>query len=357
MTEYVSNTLASTASQKIFISEKPVKYTSRVFYKIFAEGEFEYVFTYGDSIDGTFADGSESYANLACGDWRILSISVAVTENETAESMDSAERIRLTFEGEFSKEVSPCEVFSTDPVLLKLTGDQYICIETEFEGRRFPHHPEVQIPVYVKEDKSFERSVVSPLPNKIACKRAVEKKVLFWGDSITQGIGVPENSYLHYAALTAEIIGRSHSYYNIGIGYGRARDAASLGSWAERARGHDVASVCFGVNDVKLNESADEIKGYLKTILEFLHQCGPKVLVQTVPPFNYSEEYIGVWNEVNSYIRDELSKEADAFLDAAKLLWQSESEPHVAKYGGHPTEGGTRIWAEALAPVLEKLLK
>ena len=353
---FVSNTLASTASQKMYFSESEIEITSRVYYKVFVSGKFEYSFIYQDTVDGTFSDGSESRANMCSGEWVILSAKVAVADGFEAEAMDSAVNIQLTFGGKQSKSVAAREVFATDSVSLDVKEGQYVALEITFKGKSFPHHPEVQISTYVKTDSGWEDSVITPLPSMVGIKRKPKLRVSFWGDSITQGIGAPKDSYLHYAAQVAEALGKEYSFWDIGIGYGRARDAASLGSWAERAKHCDVIVVCFGVNDIGHGEGAENIKQYLRTIVTFLKEQGKKVLLQSIPPFNYSEVRRPVWRELNEYVKTELVPLVNGFFDNVPILSPSPEEAHVAKYGGHPNVEGSTRWAKALTPELKKLL-
>jgi lysophospholipase L1-like esterase len=352
---YVSNTLASTASQKMYFSSEELEFTSRVYYKVFVSGKFEYSFLYQDTIDGTFADGSESRANMFSGEWKILSAKVAVTDGLDAPAMDCANQIALTFGGNAEKSVSAREVFATDPVTLDVGEGQFVAIELTFKGKSFPHHPEVQISTYVKTESGWEDSVLTPLPSMVGIKRKPKLRVSFWGDSITQGIGAGKDSYLHYAAQTAEILGKEYSFWDIGIGYGRARDGASLGSWAERAKHCDVISVCFGVNDICWGTDADSVKKYLKTVVTFLKGEGKKVLLQSIPPFEYTKT-LDVWLEVSDYVKRELAPLVDAYFDNVPVLCVSPKERNVPKYGGHPNAEGCTVWAQALAPVLKTLL-
>lgn len=353
---FVSNTLASTASQKMYFAEREIELTSRVYYKVFVSGKFEYSFLYQDTIDGTFADGSESCANMCSGEWKILSAKVAVTDGLEASAMDNAAQMQMTFNGAKEKSVAAREVFATDPVTLDVGEGQYVAVELTFRGKSFPHHPEVQIATYVKTDSGWENSVITPLPSMVGVKREPKLRVSFWGDSITQGIGAPKDSYLHYAAQTAQALGKEYSFWDIGIGYGRARDGASLGSWAERAKHCDVISICFGVNDICWGTDAASVKEYLRTIVTFLKGNGVKVLLQSTPPFNYSEKCRLVWQEVNEYSKREMAPLVDAYFDNVPVLSPSPAEAHVAAYGGHPNAEGCTAWANALAPVLKELL-
>ncbi len=77
--EFSSNTLAASGNQSWFKTESPEKeYTGRVFYRIFAGGNFNYSFLFSNIIDSTFADGSHSYANFLCSEWKIIRVRCGV---------------------------------------------------------------------------------------------------------------------------------------------------------------------------------------------------------------------------------------------------------------------------------------
>ena len=46
-----------------------------------------------------------------------------------------------------------------------------------------------------------------------------------------------------------------------------------------------------------------KIKKNLQTIVNKLHELGICVIIQTIPPFNYSEEQRGKWQEINNFIK------------------------------------------------------
>ena len=136
----------------------------------------------------------------------------------------------------------------------------------------------------------------------IGVDRKAQKRIAFLGDSITQGIGTSVNSYAHWNAVFAEKLGSDYSYWNLGLGYGRADDAASDGIWLFKAKQNDIVFVCFGVNDILQGYNADEIKKNLQLIVDKLHEAGIVVIVQTVPPFDYSPEHQIIWDNVNNFI-------------------------------------------------------
>ena len=123
------------------------------------------------------------------------------------------------------------------------------------------------------------------------------------------------------------------------------------------AKQNDIVFVCYGVNDIIHGYSADAIKKNLQTIVDKLHERGIRVIMQTVPPFDYSEEYRIEWQEVNNFIKHEI-KNVEVVFDCVKCLAKNNHEPHMAKYGGHPNSEGCKVWGEALfeavAEVIEK---
>ena len=70
--------------------------------------------------------------------------------------------------------------------------------------------------------------------------------------------------------------------------------------------------------------------------------------MQTIPPFNYTDEKIEIWNNLNEYIKTELSHKVNMVFDVVPYIEESEDKPYNAKFGGHPNSEGCKIWGEAL---------
>jgi lysophospholipase L1-like esterase len=151
-------------------------------------------------------------------------------------------------------------------------------------------------------------------------------------------------------------LGNEYAYWNLGLGYGRADDAASDGEWLYKAKQNELVFVCYGVSDIIQGYSADTIKKNLQTIVDKLHEFGIRVIIQTIPPFNYSEEQRGKWQEINNFIKCEL-KNVELVFDCVKYLAKNDSEPHMAKYGGHPNSDGCKVWGEALFEAATKVIE
>ena len=345
--KYVSNTLAGTSNQSFFVNENEnTIHTGRVFYKIFCGGKYSYSFLFSNIIDGSFRGERE---NLLCDSWDIVSMSAGIcSEYNEASSESTKTEYKLTFGGFESKEVMPGEFFYTDPIELQLNSGDYICLEISFKGKMIPCHPESIIPTFVLEKGRWIASKNMPLAGMVGCSRAVKHRIGFLGDSITQGIGTEMNSYTHWNAVLAEKMGKDFSYWNLGIGCGRASDAASNGAWLFKAKQTDIITVCYGVNDIFAQHTAEQIKDDLFQIISKLKQAGKKIILQTVPPFDYNEAQREIWNDVNAYIKTVLSEYADMVFDNVKILRKDAEHDYMAKYGGHPNCIGCSLWAEAL---------
>ncbi len=355
---YVSNTLAGSGNQTYFTTEAPNKiYQSRTLYKVLRGGEYSYSFLFSNILDSTFADGSFSHKNMIIDSWTIHEMKAGIVDACDESSMNEPyEVFDLTFDGKAKKTVAPGEFFCTDPVKLAPGGGEYICLEIAFSGERIPCHEESIIPSFVLENGSWMPSRSHPFASMIGCERKVKQRIAFMGDSITQGIGTPVNSYAHWNSVVAEHIGNDYAYWNLGLGFGRAEDAASDGAWLFKAKQNDIVVVCYGVNDLCQGFSEEAIRCSLNTVVDRLNACGAKVILQTIPPFDYAGEKIEIWKRLNEYIKQELSRKTEFIFDCAALLGKSEDEPHRALYGGHPNIEGCRIWGDRLGNALKGYL-
>ncbi len=367
-----SNSCAGSANQLYFGTAEGEIKTGRVFYKISAGGSYNYSLLFSNIIDSTYAGGELSHANLICDSWTLhaarvgrckkipvgkeLSDMTVADEGDGKKADITVFSFRdLTFSGERSKSVMPGEFFSSDPIRLEFEAGEYLCLEISFSGRMIPYHEETMLPVFEKTDEGWKYSKRMPFAGMIGCDREVKGRIGYLGDSITQGIGVAKNSYKHWTALLSEKLGTDYAYWNLGIGYGRAGDAASDGAWFYKAKQNDIVFVCYGVNDIFRGRSEEEIKADLKSITERLKSDGKRVILQTVPPFDYEGEAILKWERVNEYIKSELKGRVDFVFDCVPYLGEKE-RPYLAKFGGHPNEEGCLIWTEALFNKVKELL-
>jgi len=353
--KYISNTYAGSGNQLYFNMDKREVRTGRIFYKIAVGGEYNYSILFSNILDSTYADGSVSHKNLICDEWTIHETKIGKCKdfNEKKDIKENTDVIvtdivPVTFNGKKTKEVMPGEFFSTDPIKLNFEKDDFLCLEMTFSGRMIPYHEETQLPVYVKENEGWKYSKFMPFASMVGCDRAVKARVAYIGDSITQGIGVEPNSYLHWNVLLSEKIGADYSFWNLGIGYARANDAASDGAWLYKAKQNDIVFVCYGVNDIFQGMSEEQIKSDLAFIVEKLKNTGAKVVLQTVPPFGYTGEVKCMWERINMYIKTVLRDKVDIVFDVVPVLGKDTENPNIPKYGGHPNAEGCAAWAMEL---------
>lgn len=354
---YNSNTLAGSGNQSYFLTGDADTHIGRIYYKVYAGGKYKYSLLFSNIIDSTFADGSHSYCNLMCDKWEIKKATVGVSKTCSVTGAGDVEQISpVTFDGCGYKVVMPGKFFCTDPVELLAKKGEYICVEIEFCGKMIPHHEESILPTFVKKNGTWIPSKQLPFPSMVGCDRKVQGKIGFLGDSITQGIGTPDNAYLHWNALVAEEIGENYSYWNLGLGYGRASDAASEGFWLYKAKQMDMIVMCYGINDIIQGREEEQIKRDLLTIILSLQRAGIKVMIQSLPPFDFQGAELEKWLHINQYVREILSKCADSFFDVVPILIEGEERAGKAKYNGHPNEEGCKLWADALTPAMRDFI-
>ena len=371
--KFVSNTYAGSSNQLYFTLPSGVVKTGRVFYKISVGGEYNYSLLFSNIIDSTHSVGAVSHKNMICDEWHIHKARIGrckdipsgkpmseltMSDGDGQTDITVFDLRDISFDGEVEKRVAPGEFFSSDPVLMYFDKGDYLCLELSFSGGMIPYHEESLLPIYVMENGKWVYSKCMPLAGMVGCDRKVKARIGFWGDSITQGIGTALNSYKHWNAVLSEKLGDGFSYWNLGIGYGRANDGASLGAWYYKIKQNDIIVVCFGVNDIFRGFTEEGIKADLLKIVETLKKDGKTVILQAIPPYGYTDEKRPMWERINEFIKSELGEKADLVFDVSPFIGR-EDMPSEAKYGGHPNEEGCRIWAEALyseiAPMLKKI--
>ena len=354
---FTSCTAAGSGSQNWFAPDDPNgRIACRVYYRL-SRDVHTCALLYSNLIDSTFADGAHSRSGFVPGPWRIHALRAGVVSAcGLDEAAEPAAFAQVTFSGCETRDVNPGEIFSTDPFNLSGRKGEYLCVETVFSGARVPCHTESLLPAFRLSGGVWEHSTDIPFPSMVGAARGEEFRLGFWGDSITQGIGTPPNSYAHVTALVQEALGAKCAVWNLGLGYGRAHDAALDGGWAYKARQNDAVCVCFGVNDILHDGRSDQLMADLEHIVRGLKEGGVKVVIQTVPPFDYNPEQAERWARVNGFIRNDLARAADAVFDTVPVLSKGPDMPHMARYGAHPDEEGNAAWARALLPLIEQML-
>lgn len=360
--KYSSNTLAGTSNATLF--DSPEKQTSYAFYRVFAGGKYNYSFLFSNVLDSSFGAEDTPYKTMCNdpgGEWKLYSARIIITKDRPLVKGKVYDKCYdLTFDGKKERDIHPGDIFCSDGIDLDVSEDEYLCYEVTYQGCGIPCHVENMIPCYKEDGEHMEWPFkFLPLPNMVGCDRPVKKKIGFVGDSISQGIGCPEDSYLFYTAICAKAIGKEYSFWNLAIGLAKAFDVASDGFWAEKAKQCDVCTVMFSANDLWATRSdftsTKRIIADLEKINSMLKERGIKVLWQSCVPYNFSGTLENRRQVLIAYIRDVLSKKADAYFDQNEYI-TDKTRPNLAVYGEHPNEEACRMWGEHLAPVLKTLL-
>ena len=340
---FVSNTTAAGANQFFFESAPEKRHTCRVSYRVTTAGTYPYSLTFTNVLDSTYADGSLGRVNLPCKPWVIHSLRAAPCKGITEEALPFvtlAEGVTVSAEAPYH----------TPPV--SLTVEAYLCIEMTFSGSMLPYHEETLLPILKKTEAGWQPTKKMPLPRLVGIQREVKGKIGFVGDSITQGIGTPMDSYTHWNALLTEKLKENYACHNLGIGYARAHDLATMGAWMEKAMEQDVIFLCLGANDILQGYPEQQIKKDLAAIVSAFKNAGKTVVLQAVPPFEYGAEKLLLWKRINTFVQETLAPMADVYFDPATVLTSDGKTP---LYGGHPNETGCALWAEALYQAVRHL--
>ena len=340
---FFSNTFAGTCNNDTLFLDKEKTITSRIFYKASVVGKYNYKFYFSNNTFSTFYDGKNSRANLKGGKYNILSAKVGCFNGDYKNFGGEGLKC-ISFDGQPQKTVGEGEEFWSDPVLLDVQGG-YLVFEWTVKGKKFPYTPDKIIPAQVLTENGFTDCNAFPQPCMVACDRPIKKKIVFLGDSITQGLETGFDGYKFWAALIGEKAVNEAGVWNIGLGHGRAQDAASCGVWLDAAESGDFINVCFGINDILQGRTVKEIQNDLLTIVKCLKEKNKKVGIFTVPPFNFEGTFENMRLEINSYIKEKLSDYTEYVFDFAGAL-SDPKEPYKAIYGEHPDDSGCRRAAD-----------
>lgn len=178
-------------SERFYPEDEDKIYTCRSYYRLTFGGTQRYSLLFGNTVDSTFADGSRSRVNQVIGSWKIHACRVGLTaEADMNEAKEPRTFYDVTFAGNRQKTVLPGEQFHTDPVLLSAKAGEYLCVEMCFSGKELPCHPESWLPGFLKMDGGWEYTTKIPFASMVGYDRRVKKRLIFLGDSITQGIAL-----------------------------------------------------------------------------------------------------------------------------------------------------------------------
>lgn len=351
---YKSNTYFSTGNNGLADAEST---TFRAFLPVEEYGELEYRFYFSNTVDSTYSRGDPVYVGRPGGEYEIESAFVyALPDTEAPEPED---KTPVTFDGAAGRSVSAGESFWSDSLTLEVPEGSYLVWEWTLTGKDIPatNISELTLARQRTGDGEYEYLSDCPLPVLVGAKRSADHRLCFVGDSITQGCQTEYMKFEYWAARIAQQLPESVSTWNCGLGWARASDLATCGSWLGRALNCETIVLAFGTNDLTSGEygrqgrnngnNADELLGFMTTILDQCRAAGiERVIVFNAPPQDYNEKVEAQRVDYNERLRDLCEEKGAEYFDFAALLCDPET-PAAAKYGGHPNGEAGAIVAEA----------
>jgi len=357
---YPSNIALGTGHNWILCFDSPRRIRARGYFRALSHTPDTWRFWFSNAVDSTFDRGDVAYPDRPGGNWRILSARIGDGGVYRCEAMTEPAPVTgwtdVTFAGKASRDVAPCERFWSDEVSFTLPEDHYIVWEWELEGNEIPCTPDSQAPTFTAfDDEPLTFRAECPLPDLFGARREVAGRIAFWGDSITQGCGTRNNFYEHWSARAALALGKEYSVWNIGLGWARGSDAAYHECWKYKAAQADTVCIVHGVNDIRSGkygteggDSAEEIIAAVEQNVRTLQKQGIRVILFTVPPFEYPGKWYMVWKTLR-YAYPALAKELGVELfDFSGTLDARPPYGNRFIHGAHPDGEGGRIAAEAL---------
>lgn len=346
-TTYVSNTVISTGNN--FYIEEAENITYRAYLPVEEYGELEYKFFFTNTVDSTYAKGKIAYVGKSGGSYTVSNATVA--DGGTGVEDEITNRTPVTFGGETKKDVKPDESYTSDTVTINIPEGHYLVWEWTVSGKGIPctKMSTLTSTTSASDGTQFNYCDEIPLPQLIGAKRNVKHTLAAIGDSITQGCQTEFMKYEFWASKISTQLGSDVAFFNCGLGWARASDAAANESWLSRVSEYDTVIVAFGTNDIVSGKyggkksTAEEIEGYLDTIVSYLTEKGCDVILFNAPPQDFKEKNEAVRTALNEKIPAIAEKYGAKFFDFSALL-STEDEPGKAVYGGHPNgEGGTVV--------------
>ena len=209
-----------------------------------------------------------------------------------------------------------------------------------------------------REPTAAENAVVDPAAGEDAAgdgsPAAAGPLVVFFGDSLTAGLGVGEaEAFPEQVRLRLEAAGLSIRVVNAGISGDTTAGGRARLDWVLRQR-PDVLVVGLGANDGLRGLRLEETEANLREIVVGARRAGARVLLlgMLLPP-NYGPDYTGAFQALFPRLAEELEVPLVPFL-----LDGVAGIPELNQADGiHPTAEGHRLMAGNVAPVLRRLLE
>ncbi|MEZ0326822.1 MAG: GDSL-type esterase/lipase family protein [Fimbriimonas sp.] len=182
----------------------------------------------------------------------------------------------------------------------------------------------------------------------------------FVGDSITRRWGTSDPQYSHFLAnWNANFLGWNAA--NFGWGADTTQNILwRLENGELDGVNPKVIVIQAGTNNLPSGASAKDIAAGIQALVEISHQKAPRatIILTGIFPRNDNRAYASTIAEVNSELSLYAKTQSLEFLNINNLLADENGTLHkgIAVDGLHLDVKGYQIWADALEPLLTRLL-
>lgn len=351
---YPSNVSLSTSHNHVIESTPARRFTARAYLRCVSSDVEKWRFWFSNAVDSTFADGEIAWPNRLGGAWKIHSARIGdggkafYGERGVAPEVTGWTEVR--FDGQAGREIAPGETFWSDEATFSLPEGHFLVWEWEIEGCEIPCTMDSQALCYTGPDaEHLSCDTFCPMPDLFGAQREVKNRIVFWGDSITQGCGTNTNQYGSWVPKIADGLGKDFSVWNIGLGYARGSDAATCGVWMDKALTADTVCMAFGTNDLGSGsyrrgrgDTAEEILATMETLIVKLKENGVRVILFTPPPFCFTQQTYENWKKLQEAYPDFAREHGVELFDFEASLDAEPPYGNICQYGAHPDcRGGT----------------
>ena len=175
--------------------------------------------------------------------------------------------------------------------------------------------------------------------------------VVFLGDSLTAGFGLPEDAALPVqVADRLSAAGRPINAVNAGVSGDTTSNGLARYDWSVSAAGPDLVVLALGANDYLMGLSPEIAKANLAAIIEKAQASDTAIILAGIEP--RSQAASGSRDAAFAALYPSLSETYDVPLFPALLAGVRDNPERLQADGLHPTVDGIGEMADRLAPFL-----
>ena len=214
--------------------------------------------------------------------------------------------------------------------------------------------------------------IIGVLISILAMKPAAKKRIIFFGDSITQA-GINKGGYIDQVqnAINQRSLQQEYELIGAGIGGNKVYDLYLRMENDVIAKNPDIVVIFIGINDVWHKSSsgtgtdADKFERFYTAIINKLKEKNAKIILCTPPAIgertDYSNPQDGDLNRYSNIIRDLAKKNGLQVCDLRKAFrdYNMQNNPENKESGilttdrVHLNEKGNQLVADQLLPFIE----